>query len=185
MIQDQPNPILNDSSAIQDLVIADIEERKQIGIQRYGTVLQAGNGRDSLRDAYEELLDFCVYFKQYIVEKKIAEKQPLTRIAERSDPRKSINVPKVVFKGFSDSLETTTKSCNQLPLEMPSIGSRWLNNKRGKVYKVFGAVSSCEGEECEILYRSEDMPEGEFIRRSVTEWYGTNRYGNPRFVPFD
>jgi len=35
------------------MVIADIEARRQVGVQRYGTALQAHNGRDALRDAYE------------------------------------------------------------------------------------------------------------------------------------
>jgi hypothetical protein len=67
--EDQPLPVVNDSPFIQDLVIADIEARKQLGIQRYGTALQAFNSRDALRDAYEEAMDLTVYLRQVIAER--------------------------------------------------------------------------------------------------------------------
>lgn len=85
----QPAPTTNDQPAIQDLVIrdirsvsvrldrdphiddgsyarviADIEARKAIGLERYGTLLQAFNGRDALLDAYQEALDLCQYLRQ-------------------------------------------------------------------------------------------------------------------------
>lgn len=85
----QPAPTANDRLAIQDLVIedlqrvsvrldrdphiddasyarviADIEARKEIGLKRYGTLLQAFNGRDALLDAYQEALDLCQYLRQ-------------------------------------------------------------------------------------------------------------------------
>jgi hypothetical protein len=51
------------------MVIADITERRQVGIARYGTPLQAHNGRDALRDAYEEALDLACYLRQMIAER--------------------------------------------------------------------------------------------------------------------
>lgn len=87
----QPAPRANERCAIQDLVIADlrtgstqvtrhaeprmgedtyarviadIQARKEIGLQRYGTLLQAFNGRDALLDAYQEALDLCQYLRQ-------------------------------------------------------------------------------------------------------------------------
>lgn len=71
-IEDQPPPIPNDGPAIADLVIADMVERKRIGIERYGTPLQTRNGRDMLVDAYQEVLDLAMYVRG--------------EIAERSDP---------------------------------------------------------------------------------------------------
>lgn len=65
----QALPILNDQKNIQDRVMRDIEARKIVGIQRYGTALQPFNGRDALLDAYEEALDLCMYLKQAIVER--------------------------------------------------------------------------------------------------------------------
>jgi hypothetical protein len=67
---DQPLPTPNDSIDIQTLVIADIAQRRRLGIQRYGTALQANNGRDALRDLYEELLDAACYIRQLLEETK-------------------------------------------------------------------------------------------------------------------
>ena len=66
---DQPLPVINDLPYVQDAVVADIEERKKIGIERYGTPLQAFNGRDALLDAYQEALDLAMYLKQMLIER--------------------------------------------------------------------------------------------------------------------
>lgn len=66
---DQPLPVKNDSPYMQDLLVSDIEARKQVGIDRYGTALQAHNGRDVLRDAYEEAIDLALYLRQAIYER--------------------------------------------------------------------------------------------------------------------
>lgn len=88
---DQPAPLTNARAAIQDLVIADlrppasakrteggidlhdlladeIERRKAKGLATYGTLLQAFNGRDALRDELDETLDAINYSKQRCVE---------------------------------------------------------------------------------------------------------------------
>jgi hypothetical protein len=62
-VGDQPLPAVNDSPDIQSMVVADIIQRRQVGIERYGTALQAHNGRDMLRDAYEEALDLAIYLR--------------------------------------------------------------------------------------------------------------------------
>lgn len=67
---DQPMPALRpEEPAIQDLVLADIEGRKQVGLERYGTLLKAHNGRDMLLDAYEESLDLCIYLRGALLER--------------------------------------------------------------------------------------------------------------------
>lgn len=68
-IVDQPPPLPNDRTAIVDLVVADMQERKRIGIERYGTPLQPFNGRDALVDAYQEALDLVMYLRQVIEER--------------------------------------------------------------------------------------------------------------------
>lgn len=42
--------------------------RRQLGIERYGTPLQAHNGRDALRDIAEETLDRIAYLQQLATE---------------------------------------------------------------------------------------------------------------------
>lgn len=66
----QAPPTPNSRPAIADLLLEDIARRKKFGIQKYGTPLQAHNGRDSLMDAYEEVLDLAMYLRQLIEERK-------------------------------------------------------------------------------------------------------------------
>lgn len=54
---------------MQDLVMKDIEDRKALGLKRYGTLLQPHNGRDFLLDAYQEALDLCVYLRGVMFER--------------------------------------------------------------------------------------------------------------------
>jgi hypothetical protein len=66
----EPPPVVNDRICIQDLVIQDVEARKVGGLKKYGTLLQAFNGRDALRDAYQEALDLVQYLRQAIEERE-------------------------------------------------------------------------------------------------------------------
>lgn len=66
----EPSPVPNSKPSIHDLVIADMESRKRMGLKKYGTVLQAGNGRNALKDAYEEVLDLAMYLKQKLEEER-------------------------------------------------------------------------------------------------------------------
>ena len=60
------------TTPIWDLVIEDMRGRDQLGRERYKTPLTAvEDGRDALQEAYEELLDTCVYLKQEIVRKRL------------------------------------------------------------------------------------------------------------------
>jgi hypothetical protein len=70
-IHDQPAPSPS-SGDVWLLVIADMEERRRVGIKRYGTPLQPGNGRDALADAYAEALDLAVYLRQAIEERRLS-----------------------------------------------------------------------------------------------------------------
>lgn len=66
---DQPAPTPNDLPAVWDLVVADMQARDRVGRSRYGAPLQPHNGRDTLRDWYEELLDACVYARTLLHER--------------------------------------------------------------------------------------------------------------------
>lgn len=66
---EQPNPVKNNKPFIKDLVLADLVKRSEIGKERYGTYLQPDNGRDALRDAYEEALDLPLYLRQLLFER--------------------------------------------------------------------------------------------------------------------
>ena len=43
------------------LLLGDMRERRQLGIDRYGTPLQRGNGRPAWVDAHQEALDLYAY----------------------------------------------------------------------------------------------------------------------------
>ncbi len=55
------------------LVLADMEERRKHGIEKYGTPVQPFNGRDPLIDGYQEALDLCVYLRQAIEERRLVK----------------------------------------------------------------------------------------------------------------
>ena len=91
---EQPAPIVTGGPSIQGMVCADLaqmaspvarlveadmRERERIGIARYGTPLQAHNGRDARWDAYEEFLDGAAYLRQDV------EEAPSGPDAERID----------------------------------------------------------------------------------------------------
>lgn len=67
--RDQQLPAPNNGPSVHDMVIEDLEERRQFGIRKYGYALQPGNGRDALLDAYEEVLDQVLYLRQLRAEK--------------------------------------------------------------------------------------------------------------------
>ncbi len=65
----QPRPKKNTYPEVWPLVQRDMEARHEFGRKKYGVGLQPHNGRDALRDAYEEALDQCVYLRQALFER--------------------------------------------------------------------------------------------------------------------
>lgn len=64
----QPLPTPSDREGAHDALLREhlreaVEGRKLLGLSRYHTLLQAGNGRDSLCDAVEEVLDLAAYLQ--------------------------------------------------------------------------------------------------------------------------
>lgn len=68
--EDQRLPVEGFGPIAHKAVQDDLEKRLQIGISRYGKGLQAGNGRNSFQDGYEEVLDQAVYFKTLLIERE-------------------------------------------------------------------------------------------------------------------
>ena len=69
LFKDQPPPVRNSYPKVYQLFTEDLETRYRIGMQRYGKALQPFNGRDALRDAYEEAIDLAFYLRQAIYER--------------------------------------------------------------------------------------------------------------------
>lgn len=69
MNKKEPAPQITTHPPVWDLVIFDMAERDELGNRKYGTRLQPHNGRDALKDVYQEALDLCVYLRQAIYER--------------------------------------------------------------------------------------------------------------------
>jgi len=73
-IKDQPNP-KGIGNPVQKMVIKDIEDRLNLGIERYGEALKVFNGRNALIDLYQELIDAAIYIRQVIEEECLLHNQ--------------------------------------------------------------------------------------------------------------
>jgi len=85
----QPLPHESIHPIAHQAVKADLDARLALGIERYGQPLRPLNGRNALRDAYEEALDLCVYLWCALYEAGHAEAPAALDIhasAEPSDP---------------------------------------------------------------------------------------------------
>ena len=98
MATEQPDPTPNDGTPIWDLVIADMHARDALGRERYGTPLQAHNGRDALRDAYDEVLDLAAYLRQAIEERKDVEAVVAAAEALNDDPNTLLELEAALAK---------------------------------------------------------------------------------------
>jgi hypothetical protein len=84
----EPAPKANNHPAIADVVAAefvgrgsdpaiaeDIMARKAFGLQKYKTPLQPFNGRDTLNDLYQEVLDAVKYARVVLYEAQVSHKR--------------------------------------------------------------------------------------------------------------
>lgn len=92
----QPPPTPNDAPPIHEAVIADLRNRAEAGRAQYGTYLQPFNGRDSLRDWYEELLDAAQYARQAMMERDAM-----------------VNVLRVLHDRVHSDICTARRCCNE------------------------------------------------------------------------
>lgn len=65
---DQPLPVPGTVS-VQDALIRAIEQRRDMGVRKYGRPLEAHNGRDALLDAWQEAVDLAAYLTQMRLER--------------------------------------------------------------------------------------------------------------------
>lgn len=76
----QPDPKPNNLKTTQEMVIEDLKARLKLGMERYGVGLQPFNGRNSLQDLYEEILDGAVYVRNEMREQNSYRNALLTII---------------------------------------------------------------------------------------------------------
>lgn len=82
-------------------IIAIFEKRREMGLAKYKTPLQAGNGRNPLRDLLDETLDRIVYIEQAITE------QPGRSASLRTEQDNDVELVEVLLgmQGFEDTGE--------------------------------------------------------------------------------
>ena len=88
--------------SIQSQVRADLVERERLGVERYGTALYPHNGRDALRDLYEELLDACCYVRQALEERKVTERKAPESVIRELCHAASRYIDTITIKGQCD-----------------------------------------------------------------------------------
>src|SRR5215217_3039422 len=74
-ITHEPMPVTTDKPVVPvtPRVIQDLRDKSEAGVEKYGVPLHTYNGRNPLRDAYQEALDLAQYLKQALMEQDIAE----------------------------------------------------------------------------------------------------------------
>lgn len=87
------------------LLTTDMGERDRVGRERYGVPLTAGNGRNALIDAYQELLDFVVYLRTELEERGIEPFTPEVSAGRSKDNPPTI-IEAMVMQLFCGATET-------------------------------------------------------------------------------
>lgn len=100
MNRPEPDPVPNERLPVWQTVIADMVERERMGREKYGVPLQAFNGRQPLKDAYQEVLDLAVYIRQRITED---EEEAQARAAGEVDWALVDRVAQSILDAYNDS----------------------------------------------------------------------------------
>lgn len=75
MYKPEPPPLDSNYPIIHEQLIKLIQDRLEFGIQKYGKPLRAFDGRRSLFDALDELIDGAVYTLKEIEERQVLDAQ--------------------------------------------------------------------------------------------------------------
>lgn len=99
--QEQAQPVDHGTEGMHDKLILEIGHRRDVGLARYNSTLQAFNGRDALRDILEELIDGSVYVLQAMTEREQLRAELLKSLLTWLQPR-----TKGVEYAFAPDLES-------------------------------------------------------------------------------
>jgi hypothetical protein len=75
--QDLPKP---GEQNIVTILLQEIQEKADRGAAKYGSALMSFNGRNSLVDAYQELIDLLMYLRQCVEEDPVGKLKRLKEI---------------------------------------------------------------------------------------------------------
>lgn len=95
--QDPPKP--NNNPHVINAAIDLLEQRREVGFERYKTPLQTGNGRDFGRDADEEIADFIIYWAGYRIEHAKRVREMLITIGKQAEEIKALKAELSLVKG--------------------------------------------------------------------------------------
>lgn len=88
---------------IPDWFRADMKERHELGLKRYGVPLRVWNGRDSVVDAYQEALDLAVYAMQ--ARARLGNPTPVRRAAGTGNVRGQVILARVFHTALQAALD--------------------------------------------------------------------------------
>lgn len=104
-IADQPDPVPNGRSDVWATIIAEMQERRRIGINRYGTPLQPFNGRNANVDLIQELLDALAYAMQDELERQEPSKGLRAVLGDMVRHVREFDLPHPGVVGFDEDLD--------------------------------------------------------------------------------
>lgn len=79
---DQALPVSNEHIDSYEALIADLRQRREVGVNRYGVALQPFNMRNTVQDAYEESMDLAVYLRTVLTMRE-ASRADLVQVVQR------------------------------------------------------------------------------------------------------
>jgi hypothetical protein len=117
--RDQPLPKPG-GLPVQEIMIGVIRERREYGRRKYGRPLETNNGRDALKDAWEEALDLFTYLTQMRLERGdvLPGMHEMDTVAELEEKlrRESMQVKAIQRKRFLDGvISSACKICTHEP----------------------------------------------------------------------
>lgn len=78
-VANEPDPVAEgDSKIVVEALVEALLERAEQGKETYGTYLRTHNGRNSLVDAFQEILDFTLYMTQFFLEQEVDDSELVT-----------------------------------------------------------------------------------------------------------
>lgn len=123
--RDQPLP-RSKKISVQEVMIRAIEERREYGKKKCGRALEADNGRDALKDAWEEALDLFTYLTQARLVRG-DRIEGMERMAESLEPAALDEARGSGTRGLADLIPKNCPLCRHEPHTPGHCRSRALN----------------------------------------------------------
>jgi hypothetical protein len=137
-INQQSAPKPNRRASIQSIVRNDLRQREQFGIEKYGTPLQANNGRVAIVDAYQEALDLVCYLKQVIEEGGLVGRHGADDTP--CDPLISMTPGQFLARLLDSSTEKRLDLCGTVMANNKAANRCWELDHEGQIEELKGHI---------------------------------------------